>query len=128
MNILLAVTAATLSAFIASGQEAPGKLLDDAEAIMFSSCLQNKARSISECGCYGKGLRAKMPMLDYHFFMETLYFSNNRDKDGFDKVMKKYGKKLEDLEVLGNQVAKIGAKIEVECNSEKSELPKPTAK
>lgn len=93
---------------------------------MFSSCLQNKARSISECSCYSKALKEQMPKGDYHFFMEALYYSNNLDKTGFDTIMKKYNKSIEDLDVMSKEVTDIGTKVEVECNLDnKISLPKP---
>ena len=129
MNIFALMTLSTLTVFAVPAQEASNKLLDDAEAIMFSSCLQNKARSISQCSCYTKGVKKLMPKVDYHFFMEALYFSSTRDKAGFDKVMIKYGKKLEDLDAMSSQVAEIGVKIESECSTDKNiGLPKPSPK
>ena len=126
MNILFIMTLAALSVTSLPAQEAPLKVLNDAEAIMFSSCLQNKARSISECSCYGKTLKVQMPKDDYHFFMEALYFSSNADKDNFDKAMEKYGKSLNDLDAMSTHVAAIGAEIELKCSPKgKFNLPKP---
>ena len=93
---------------------------------MFSSCLQNKARSISECSCYTKALKEKMPKGDYHFFMEALYYSSNLDKAGFDTIMEKYNKNVEDLDAMSKEVTDIGTKVEAECNmDDKISLPKP---
>lgn len=129
MNIFALMILSAMTAFAVPTQEAPGKLLDDAEAIVFSSCLQNKARSISKCSCYTKGVKKLMPTVDYHFFMEALYFSSARDKVGFDKVMIKYGKKLEDLDAMSSKVAEMGIKIEAECNTDENiSLPKPSPK
>ena len=126
MNVLSYVALAMLSATSLPAQEASPKLLNDAEAIMFSSCLQNKARSISECSCYGKALKEQMPKGDYHFFMEALYYSSNLDKAGFDIIMEKYKKSLEDLDAMSKQVTDIGTKVEAECNLDnKISLPKP---
>lgn len=129
MNILILMTMTTLSALATPAQEASSKILDDAEAIMFSNCLQNKSRSIGECSCYMKGLKQQMPITDYHFFMEALYFSNNNDKASFDKVMTKYSKNLEDLDIMSVQVTELGTKIETECSQGiKTKLPKPIKK
>lgn len=93
---------------------------------MFSSCLQNKARSISECSCYTKALKKQMPKGDYHFFMEALYYSSKADKGNFDKAMEKYGKSLDDLNAMSKQVTDIGTKVELKCNLDKKiSLPKP---
>lgn len=129
MNIFALMILSAMTAIAVPTQEAPGKLLDDAEAIVFSSCLQNKARSISQCSCYTKGVKKLMPKVDYHFFMEALYFSSARDKAGFDKVMIKYGKKLEDLDAMSSQVAEMGIKVEAECSTDENiSLPKPHPK
>ena len=121
MNIFMVAALSTISLLDAPSQEVPSKLLDDAKAIVFSSCLQNKGRSISECDCYGKGLESNLDKSEYHFFMEALYYSNNRDKLGFDKVMVKYGKKLEDLDNMSIKIADIGPKIEEQCKIDSSE-------
>lgn len=126
MNILSFIALAALTATSLPAQEAPPQILDDAQAIMFSSCLQNKAHSISECSCYSKAIKERMPKTDYHFFMEALYYSNEGDKIGFDKIMKKYNKRLEDLDVMSKQVTGIGTKVEAECNLDKKiSLPNP---
>ena len=126
MNILSYITLAALWVTSLPVQEASPKLLNDAQAIMFSSCLQNKARSISECSCYSKTLKEQMPKADYHFFMEALYYSSKADKGNFDTAMEKYGKSLDDLDAMSKQVADIGTKIELTCNLDnKISLPKP---
>lgn len=126
MKILFLTAALTLPALAVNAQEAQEKLLDGAEAIMFSSCLQNKSRSIEECSCYVKGVKQEMPAPDYNFFMEALYFSSNRDKEAFDRVMEKYDKTLETLDAMSKDVANIGNKIALKCRpDDKFSLPKP---
>lgn len=126
MNLLLLILASSLASTAPNAQEATGAMLDDAEAIMFSSCLQNKGRTIEQCGCYVNNIKAEMPKIDYHFFMEALYFSSNRDKINFDIVMLKYGKTADNLEEMSKTVAVIGQKIEATCAGDKIILPKPT--
>ncbi len=126
MKTLTVISALFIMGFAAPPQEAPAKLLDDAEAIMFSSCLQNKNRTISHCSCFVKGVKEKMPKLDYHFFMEALYYSNNSDLDNFNLIMEKYGKNIDDLTAMSGSVAEIGSKIEAKCSPSSSiKLPEP---
>ena len=83
---------ATLGNFATPAQQIPLKVLDDAKAIVLSACLQNKARTISECTCHLKTMKEKIPEADYSFFMEALYYSTKRDNESFAKMIKKYDK------------------------------------